>query len=63
MNKVINIVHRTEYLYKTQVRLNRHRLMVRPRDGHDLRLDAAYLRITPRAKLRWFFDAFGNSIA
>jgi transglutaminase-like putative cysteine protease len=61
--KLIRIVHRTEYAYSRPVTLNRHRLMLRPRDGHDLWVDDAYLRIAPRARLRWFFDPFGNSVA
>lgn len=63
MAKIIRVVHRTEYLYSEPVKLNRHRLMLRPRDGHDLWMDDAFLRITPEAQLVWFFDAFGNSVA
>ncbi|MEM7709162.1 MAG: transglutaminase family protein [Pseudomonadota bacterium] len=63
MPKLIRVLHRTEYAYSRPVQLNRHRLMLRPRDGHDLWVDDAFLRITPRARLRWFFDAFGNSVA
>jgi transglutaminase-like putative cysteine protease len=60
---ILRIVHRTEYVYSGKVALNPHRLMVRPRDAHDLWVDDAFLRITPRARLRWFFDTFGNSVA
>lgn len=63
MPGIIQIVHRTEYRYAEPVFLNRHRLMLRPRDGHDLWVDDAFLWITPRAQLTWFFDAFGNSVA
>lgn len=63
MASIIRILHRTEYLYDRPVGLNPHRLMLRPRDGHDLWVDDAYLTITPRASLRWFFDTFGNSVA
>lgn len=63
MAKIIRVVHRTEYLYSQPVTLNRHRLLLRPRDGHDLWVDDAYLKITPPAHLTWFFDAFGNSVA
>lgn len=37
--------------------------MLRPRDGHDLWVDDAFVTIMPQAKLRWYFDTFGNSIA
>lgn len=63
MSKIIEIIHRTEYRYFEPVRLNPHRLMLRPRDGHDLWVDDAFLTIVPRARVRWFFDVFGNSVA
>lgn len=37
--------------------------MLRPRDGHDLWVDDAFLAIEPKASLRWYFDTFGNSVA
>ncbi len=56
-------MHRTEYKYDRKIVLNPHQLMLRPRDGHDLWVEDAFLRIQPHAKLRWYFDTFGNSIA
>ncbi len=63
MSSTIRILHRTEYLYRRPVVFNPHRLMLRPRDAHDLWVDDAFLTISPRATLRWFFDTFGNSLA
>ncbi|WP_211907442.1 transglutaminase family protein [Pikeienuella piscinae] len=63
MPRIMRILHRTEYRYDRLVSLNPHRLMLRPRDGHDLWVDDALLTIRPRAELRWSFDTFGNSIA
>ncbi|MEX2518755.1 MAG: transglutaminase family protein [Paracoccaceae bacterium] len=63
MPRIMRILHRTEYRYDRLVSLNPHRLMLRPRDGHDLWVDDALVRIRPQASLRWSFDAFGNSIA
>lgn len=63
MAATLRIAHRTEYRYDRPVRFGPHRLMVRPRDGHDLWVLDASLLITPRAKLRWHFDTFGNCIA
>ncbi len=63
MSSTLRILHRTEYVYNRQIVLNPHRLMLRPRDAHDLWVDDAFLTISPRATLRWFFDTFGNSIA
>lgn len=59
----LRIVHRTEYRYDRPVVLYPHQLMLRPRDGHDLWVDDAFLTIVPQARLRWYFDTFGNSIA
>lgn len=40
-----------------------HRLMLRPRDGHDLRIIDSSLTLSPSAEVRWEFDTFGNSVA
>jgi transglutaminase-like putative cysteine protease len=37
-------------------------MMVRPRDSHDLRLQSAFLNISPKAEVRWLFDVFNNSV-
>jgi transglutaminase-like putative cysteine protease len=63
MASIITITHRTEYRYDRPVILNPHRLMLRPRDGHDLWVDDAFLTIQPQATLRWYFETFGNSVA
>lgn len=60
---LIRVRHETRYRYDRPVEFEEHQLMIRPRDGHDLRLLEAGLRIAPRARVRWSFDTFGNSIA
>jgi transglutaminase-like putative cysteine protease len=46
------------------VAFGEHRMMLRPREGHDQRLIEARLHITPEpAALRWLHDVFGNSVA
>jgi hypothetical protein len=45
------------------VRLGDHRLMLRPRDSHDLRLIRTNLNFSPATSVRWIHDVFGNSIA
>ena len=55
--------HRTSYSYDKPVDFGIHRLMVRPRDGHDMRLLESSLVVTPAADVRWAFDTFGNSVA
>lgn len=59
----VRIRHVTRYDYNNPVGLTQHRLMVRPRDSHDLRLHEATLAVspTPRAT-RWAHDVFGNSV-
>ena len=59
----IRIVHTTQYRYASPVRFITHRLMLRPRDSHDLVLADAMLGITPPAAMaRWAHDVFGNTI-
>lgn len=59
----LRIVHTTQYRYAKPVRFTTHRLMLRPRDSHDLSLSDAMLGITPPAAIaRWAHDVFGNSI-
>ena len=59
----LTVRHTTTYTYANPVRLGEHRMMLRPRDSHDLRLVKADLSISPKATLRWMHDVFGNSIA
>ena len=63
MPTAIRIIHTTRYRYKRAVSFGNHRLLLRPRDGHDLRLIQSAISITPIAQLRWHFDTFGNSVA
>lgn len=58
----LRINHRTTYTYSQPMSFGEHRLMVRPRDSHDLRLISAELRIEPTPTLRWIHDPFGNSV-
>jgi transglutaminase-like putative cysteine protease len=57
------IRHRTRYTYDGPVTLGLHRLMIRPRDGHDMRILESSLVLRPEAEVRWAFDTFGNSVA
>ncbi len=61
--KRIKITHQTEYLYKVPVRFRTHRLLVRPREGHDVHIESSRLIIEPTADIRWLRDIYGNSIA
>lgn len=59
---ILTVVHRTEYRYANPVSFGEHRMMMRPRDSHDLRLIDTALVISPAATVRWLHDVFGNSI-
>jgi len=61
---VLTIHHKTEYRYAHPVAFGEHRIMLRPRDGHDLRVLSGSLTIVPEPmSLRWIHDVFGNSVA
>ncbi len=61
---LLTIHHKTEYRYARPVAFGEHRIMLRPRDGHDLRVLQSRLEITPEPmRLRWIHDVFGNSVA
>lgn len=59
----LRLRHTTVYDYSAPVRLGPHRLVVRPREGHDLRVESFSLRLEPAGRVEWSRDIFGNSIA
>ncbi len=61
---LLTIHHKTIYRYAHPVAFGEHRIMLRPRDGHDLRVLSGSLKIVPEPmRLRWIHDVFGNSVA
>ena len=58
----LRILHETRYSYTRSVRFGPHRLVLRPREGHDLRVESMHVEVSPAAVLRWSRDVFGNSI-
>ena len=61
---LLTIHHKTVYRYTHPVAFGEHRIMLRPRDSHDLRVLASRLEIEPQPmSLRWIHDVFGNSVA
>ncbi|MGR8978746.1 MAG: transglutaminase N-terminal domain-containing protein [Gammaproteobacteria bacterium] len=42
------ILHRTYYSFSDEVRLEPHALRLRPREGHELRIESSVLEITPQ---------------
>ncbi len=59
----IEIEHTTRYSYPAPVRFLDHKLHVRPREGHDIRIESSSLRILPAYHIGWQRDVFGNSVA
>lgn len=57
------IIHRTVYTYSGAVRLGPHELRLRPREGHNLRIESSRITIQPTASLRWHRDVEDNSVA
>jgi transglutaminase-like putative cysteine protease len=58
-----DIHHSTTYRYARAVLLQSHRMMLYPRNSHDLRVLSTSLRCTPDVDLTWTQDVFGNLIA
>jgi transglutaminase-like putative cysteine protease len=61
--KILTVNHATTYRYSEPVQFGEHRLMMRPRDSHDLRLLRSQLTISPPGTVRWMHDVFGNSVS
>jgi transglutaminase-like putative cysteine protease len=61
---LLTVRHRTQYRYSAPVSLGPQRLVLRPRDGHDLRLlDASLMVSPPAAAMLWLYDVYDNVIA
>lgn len=58
----LHISHLTEYLFPVPVTLLPHRLLLRPREDHNVRIESSLLEITPAHTVQWKRDALGNSL-
>lgn len=58
----LTIRHETHYAYDRPVRFAPHRLLIRPRDSHAIRVANASLAFSPAGATRWAYDALGNSV-
>ena len=47
----LQIIHETTYRYKKAVRFGPHRLVLRPREGHDVRIEQIRVEIEPEFEL------------
>jgi transglutaminase-like putative cysteine protease len=61
---LLTVRHETVYRYSCPVKFGDHRILVRPRDSAEQRLEYFKLAISPEpVSLRWILDVFGNGIA
>ena len=61
--KHLKIRHLTRYNYSEPVQIAPHKLLLRPRGGHDIRIESANLTISPASSVKWHRDLYGNSVA
>jgi transglutaminase-like putative cysteine protease len=60
----LHVRHITTYTYKRPVGFGEHRVLFRPREGHDQRLVHSDLAISPEPSEQfWIHDVFNNSVA
>lgn len=59
----LKIRHVTTYNYPSEVSFLPHTLLLRPREGHHVRIRTSLLRISPANKVRWHRDVNDNSVA
>ncbi len=59
----LNISHVTEYRFAAPVTLLPHRLLLRPRENHNVRIESSILNIHPAHTLQWKRDVLDNSVA
>jgi transglutaminase-like putative cysteine protease len=57
------ILHRTYYNFSGEVQLGSHALLLRPREGPELRIESSLLDIRPAASVRWYRDVEDNAVA
>lgn len=59
----LQIKHTTSYRYAETVTFLPHKLLLRPREGHDIRIESAELIIAPVHQLQWQRDVYDNAVA
>ncbi|SDU04887.1 Transglutaminase-like enzyme, putative cysteine protease [Verrucomicrobium sp. GAS474] len=58
----LHIHHRTTYQYASPVAFGPHRLLVRPRESHGLRIVKSSIRLSPSHRFRWMRDPQENNV-
>jgi transglutaminase-like putative cysteine protease len=59
----LQISHQTEYRFPDPVLLLPHRLLLRPRENHNVRIESSMLDIFPAHTVQWKRDVLDNSVA
>lgn len=59
----LQIEHETTYEYASIVTLLPHKLLLCPREGHDIRIESAHLTLSPAHHLQWQRDVYDNAVA
>lgn len=59
----LQVEHATTYEYGSTVNLLPHRLLLRPREGREIRIESAELTLSPAHQLRWQRDVYDNAVA
>lgn len=59
----LEISHITEYLFPSPVSVLPHRLLLRPRENHNVRIESSLLDIFPAHTVQWKRDVLDNSVA
>ncbi len=62
MSRILEIEHITTYRYTQPVRFGPHRVMFRPRSGHDLRVLDASIDVNVPSQVDWVSDTQSNSV-
>jgi transglutaminase-like putative cysteine protease len=61
--KRLRIQHHTQYTFSSPVYPGSHRLFLRPREGHDLRIASSSLTISSEPAVTWSRDYYDNVLA
>lgn len=59
----LQVKHVTTYQYNELVTFLPHKLLLRPREGHDIHIESHQLAIHPNHRLQWQRDAYDNAVA
>ena len=60
----LRIHHLTVYQFSGPVTFQPHRLLLRPREGHNIRIESLALDIAPAAhQIKWYRDVLDNALA